>query len=112
MLLDTWFPPTGAPSLPDRMHLQISPPDLACLDCILAYVKIFCLVTWPRATNSSHAIAFIHGCNLGCRNSCDSAFLVSAGVLREYGLLPGRLRPVGGNGFRLALCPNGQPVQA
>jgi len=40
------------------------------------------------------------------------AFLVSVGLLRQHGLLPDRLRSVGRYGFRLALRPDRQPVQA
>jgi hypothetical protein len=39
-------------------------------------------------------------------------FLVSASLLRQHGLLPGRLRSVGGDGFGLVLRPYRQLVRA
>jgi hypothetical protein len=46
-------------------------------------------------------------CHPGAR-----AFLVSVGLLRQHRLFSGRLRSVGGDGFRLALHPDSQSVQA
>jgi hypothetical protein len=40
------------------------------------------------------------------------AFLVSANLLRQYGLLPGRLRSAGGDGLGLVLRPDRQLIQA
>ena len=41
-----------------------------------------------------------------------AAFVVSVGLLRQHGLLPDHLRSIGRDGFRLALRPDRQPVQA
>jgi hypothetical protein len=61
--------------------------------------------------SSNDATAIVDCCNPGRRHPGISAFLVSTRVLRQYGLLPGCLRPVSGNGFRLALCPDWHAVQ-
>ena len=50
-------------------------------------------------------------CSIGCCVSRARALLVSASLLRRYVLLPDRLRAVCGDGFRLALYPDRQPVQ-
>jgi hypothetical protein len=51
-------------------------------------------------------------CSAGCRHPGAGAFLVSASLLRQHGLLPSRLRSVGGDGFGLVLRPDRQLVQA
>ena len=58
----------------------------------------------------ANSIAYPSG--YGCRHPGARAFLVSTGLLRQYGLLSRRLRSVGGDSFRLALRSDRKPVQA
>ena len=91
---------------------QISPSNLACLNRILDEAKYFAQGHGLRSTGSSDATNDIHFCSAGRNHPGTSAFLVSTRVLRQYGLLPGCLRPVSGNRLWLALCPHRQPVSA
>src|SRR6266404_5533024 len=72
------------------------------------------VIEWgvPRSTSSADAIGIAYCCDAGCRHPGAGAFLVSASLLRPHGLLPGRLRSVGGDCFRLVLRPDRQLVQA
>jgi hypothetical protein len=62
-------------------------------------------VRWPLA-------ALLIVAALVCRHPGAGAFLVSASLLRQHGLLPGRLRSVGGDGFGLVLRSDRQLIQA
>src|SRR5262245_22090618 len=65
-----------------------------------------------RSSGRLAARGIAYCCGAGCRHPGAGAFLVSAGLLRQHGLLPGRLRSVGGDGLGLVLRPDRQLVQA
>ena len=50
----------------------------------------------PHSTSCADAIGIFYCCGAGSRHADAGAFLVSASLLRRYGLFPGRLRSVGG----------------
>ena len=64
-----------------------------------------------RSTSYADTTGTTYYCGARRRHAGAGAFLVSISLLRQYGLLPGRLRSVGGDGFRLALHPDRQSVQ-
>src|SRR5262249_7174104 len=70
------------------------------------------ILTTPLGIVGSDATGNTDYRSVSCRHPGTCAFLVSACLLRQYGLLPGCLRPASGNGVRLALCPDRQPVPA
>src|ERR1700751_2384459 len=91
---------------------KISPSNLACLNRNLAYAKCFAWGDVSTISEFIDATGITHCYSAGRRRPGASPFLVSDCLLRQYGLLPNRLRSVGGNGFWLALCPDRQPVPA
>ena len=54
-----------------------------------------------RVPPMANSIAYCSG--VGCRHPGARAFLVSTSLLRQYGLLPRRLRSVGGDSIRLCM---------
>ena len=93
--------PVNANIPPDQISLS----NLACLNRVLAYKDVGYVQTGSSDVTDDIRFRSAGRCGPGAR-----ALLVSTHVLRQYGLLPGCLRPVSGDRLRLALCPHRQPI--